>query len=59
MAELQEWKASHQNFLNGNNAMAIVLMLLSDFKDQERSEAIYNDLISFGIMLLDGGNREV
>jgi hypothetical protein len=39
--------------------MAIVLMLLSDYKDVERSEAIYNDLISFGIMLLDGGNRDV
>lgn len=39
--------------------MTIVLMLLSDCKDLLRSEAIYNDLISFGVMLLDGGNREV
>jgi hypothetical protein len=39
--------------------MATILMLLSDCRDLERSDAIYNDLISFGIMLLNGGNREV
>lgn len=59
MGLAQEEKSAHQNFLNNSNAMTIVLMLLSDYKDEDRYEAIFNPLISFGIMLLDGGNREV
>ena len=39
--------------------MAIVLQLLSDCRDKQKSEALYNDLISFAIMLMDGGNRDV
>jgi inositol 1,4,5-triphosphate receptor type 1/inositol 1,4,5-triphosphate receptor type 3 len=56
---LAEEKANHQNFLNSNNAMGITLLLLSDNHDPEQSDLLFNDLISFGIQLLDGGNREV
>ena len=56
---LAEEKAGHQNFLNSNNAMGIALLLLSDNRDPEQSDELFNDLISFGIHLLDGGNREV
>ena len=39
--------------------MGVVLLLLSDYHDPEQADQLYNDLISFGIMLLNGGNREV
>lgn len=39
--------------------MGVVLLLLSDYHDPAQADELYNDLISFGIMLLDGGNREV
>lgn len=39
--------------------MGITLLLLSDNRDPEQSDILFNDLISFGIHLLDGGNREV
>ena len=39
--------------------MGITLLLLSDNRDPEQSDLLFNDLISFGIHLLDGGNREV
>jgi len=39
--------------------MGIALLLLSDNRDIEQSDELFNDLITFGIHLLDGGNREV
>lgn len=39
--------------------MGSILMLLSDSQNREQSEEIFDDLINFGISLLDGGNQEV
>jgi len=37
----------------------MVLALLSDTSNPEVNHSIFNDLISFGIKLLNGGNYEV
>ena len=52
-------KKDNQNFLNSNNAMQMVLALLSDYTDPVNADLIFNDLINFGIQLMDGGNNEV
>jgi len=39
--------------------MATILFILSDYKDANRYDLLYNSLLSFGIQMLEGGNREV
>ena len=37
----------------------MVLTLLSDYSDPISADLIFNDLIYFGIQLMDGGNNEI
>lgn len=37
----------------------MIFSLLSDYSDPKLSDTIFNDLVNFGIQILDGGNREV
>lgn len=55
----QQVKEEKQNFLNLNNGMATILFILSDCRDAVHYNELYNSLLSFGIQMLEGGNREV
>lgn len=55
----QEEKETHQNFLNQNNAVYMTLSLMSDYSNPKLSDQLFNDLIVFGIQILDGGNHDV
>lgn len=39
--------------------MGTILVILSDYKDINRYNLVYNSLLSFGIETMEGGNREV
>lgn len=39
--------------------MTTILYIFSDYKDPARADAIFNSLMTFGINMLEGGNREV
>ena len=50
----------YQKFLNNHNAMNTVLTLLSEPpKSISNYETLYPHLITLGIALMEGGNREV
>lgn len=37
----------------------MIFSLLSDYSEPKLADEIFNDLVNFGIKLLDEGNREV
>jgi len=54
-----EEMVAHQNFLNSNGAVYMIFSLLSDLSDPKLADMVFNDLITFGIQLLNEGNSEV
>ncbi|EAR92909.2 zinc finger, C2H2 type family protein (macronuclear) [Tetrahymena thermophila SB210] len=57
--EKQEEMENNQNFLNQNNATYMLMSLLSDHSNPKQNDAVFADLIHFGIVLLEDGNNEV